>query len=1058
MVPAFLAVHVCCIAFGVAQTVQTDAPVAASATDEAKVLTVAIMPFHNEGGDDFKYLQTQIAISAGAAIQESGRAVIVNRDYVATIVDEKRMAESGLTPAPKQPIHGQMIAADIIAFGRYDVYDGKLTITGELIPAQNYAARAEAAYWRDRKVPLKTTRVEAAGRLNDAAQVLVTFGKRMVAAVPNMALKSVPGKTVPADKSLAVFDLTTGPDQKDLHALAGAVTERLSLQIAQTLHVKLVERQRFDNILQEHRMAMAGLSDRGRSLSLGRLLNADFILVGSAVGTSDRATVDVQLLDVSTGTTLAAASRSQTADVIDLADRLDRDLSKSMERGLGAIEHLRAHRQFNGSEAVSLIRMATSVWHNENGRHDDRKQRALNLMWAALDMAPDSAEVNSEVGHLYTEFKQYDLAEHYYRRSVELDLSNHWYQCRLGLLYKNNLNRTDDAEAAFRRALEISGPRQWGFMKYSLNLAQILETKGQVDEGIEVARKGLLGSGYSCRAELQAQLGKMLESKGRIKEAAAAYERGVRLRPQDLPSSDFQAARRLLLASDQHDKAMQVLHLQIQVGKTKLAEDYLELAEYYADRSPALAAELCYAVRRYINYESYHARAVQVLRDHHLPLQRPIFTGSVFDIDQCRDLGIRVVIQPYEGFRHMRWMAYLKAHMEDMLGVEVVIGEGQRQFSDNMYNRTTNQVGIDDYTFFSLEALRKQYKTYAAIGLTSNPQVNGWITHRWRRCLSMTTTAYCDGDYPSRFNEAGLYSLIYPQIAKSMTYDQEIQSWNSYDPVCLADSCIARKWSEREIERVPVLCPACRHDLRRRYPEYPLGPESRPPLEVGPRLPAIRGGEKLPPILLVTLGFKSGTSHAQGAAAAMEMATGLPVKIIEQPTLPPLQTLIDTDDFKLITADALVSYGMKLAADHESASAVCLLVNEDFQLEYPRWLPWYMRYPDGKDAPKDLNCPIIVTGPQKSPAFTVCELIRRLTHLETATDPRNPDKPFPVPMYAKYFVAGLAAAAIPDHQCWTYGCPTTIWENIGDAARCSYWLCNDCRAAMRKYYAKSITR
>ena len=59
---------------------------------------------------------------------------------------------------------------------------------------------------------------------------------------------------------------------------------------------------------------------------------------------------------------------------------------------------------------------------------------------------------------------------------------------------------------------------------------------------------------------------------------------------------------------------------------------------------------------------------------------------------------------------------------------------------------------------------------------------------------------------------------------------------------------------------------------------------------------------------------------------------------------------------------------------------------------------------------------------------------------------------FEAPGYAKLLVGALAIAAREDYQCWTYGCPATVWENTGIPHRCSYWLCPQCSRATMRYY------
>ena len=56
-----------------------------------------------------------------------------------------------------------------------------------------------------------------------------------------------------------------------------------------------------------------------------------------------------------------------------------------------------------------------------------------------------------------------------------------------------------------------------------------------------------------------------------------------------------------------------------------------------------------------------------------MPAKPEAITGPVFEINALRSQGIHVCLQQYEGFRFPQHLPYIKAYLEDALGVPIFV-------------------------------------------------------------------------------------------------------------------------------------------------------------------------------------------------------------------------------------------------------------------------------------------------------------------------------------------------------------------------------------------------
>jgi TolB-like protein len=99
----------------------------------------------------------------------------------------------------------------------------------------------------------------------------------------------------PLTMAVLPFDERDGSGQ-----LGRTAAELLTTQLANVEHLRLVERLRIDALLQEFDLQRQGLTE-ANGLELGRLLNADYVLLGSIGASGTSYTFSARLLHVETG-------------------------------------------------------------------------------------------------------------------------------------------------------------------------------------------------------------------------------------------------------------------------------------------------------------------------------------------------------------------------------------------------------------------------------------------------------------------------------------------------------------------------------------------------------------------------------------------------------------------------------------------------------------------------------------------------------------------------------------------------------------------------------------
>lgn len=1026
--------------FSGAQTTTT-APTTTS-RPASGVTTVAIIPFHCRSLRAHMGLATAISMQLGNTLRQGGRVTIVDREGVGMVMDEKTLADADMTDARELTRQGMMIAADYLVSGTFDIKDGRLTIQAQVMPTDK-SDFGQLYVTMERDYPS----AKVSGPVASAQDVIAQLGEKLLPAVPA-------GKVPPAHQgkevkgsSLAVVDFIAMPTEKKLTGPAQAFAATLGQELEQAMGARLVERSRLAAVLDEHKLALAGLTDRGRSRMAAQLVGARYLAMGALTSGAKADRIDVQIIDVPTGVALAGWSLQAPAENLpEQAPKLAAELADELAgRTAYAAWLAENHKTHRSQEARVQAFRAGAIRDSDMLDEAQREALADSLLALAEDLDKDDLWVVITKGNIAKAREDYAEAERQYRRAITLAPNDPAPYRNLAFMLVK-AERFADALAPARKACELDPKdrRPWGYV------ARALVGTGQFKDAEAAARKALsLGQD----AQSMEALAESLNAQGQTKEAAEWYHRaGIRYDFHDGNTRCFRKAFTLYKQLGDTPKAMEMLQRVVCIDRDYY--EWLELAEYYESVGRKReAAALAYVVANSAHHrdnpdrQERIRRAKALLQKMGLPEQQPLRTGAVFDIDQMRKKGISILLQPYEGFRYPEQLPFIKQLMEDVIGVPVVIAETTRPLVLANYDRQANRIEPDAKWARDLAAVAKETKATLVVGLCSHKMARSSSLRwpEWGHALVSTDSGDVrDVKNPPpewkiaahTFGGPERYLIKYPLLGLVAKADRRHQ--------CKSDICSLSmfRWDPYRTDLFP--CDDCAAMLRASRPDWPAGAEDRPPIVAGPAQPATTGVKGK--VLIVNWGIAPDKSRSAEVAEMIRMSLGLDSVVMD---VPQLKAQPSEPQYGLKWTAALPEFET-LDLIEKNPLAVVVIADQSIVLPWGRWTHFW---PAGDPSlPRNVKCPMVLMGLGLS--TNALTLGKDKYHLEPITlGEGDKARTLQVPQYAKMIVGDLALAMKKSHECWTLGCPATAGEFVGVPRRCSYWLCPQCRKAVAEHFA-----
>lgn len=160
-------------------------------------------------------------------------------------------------------------------------------------------------------------------RIRGAARLWVILSCWCLVAAHGHSATNAAASAVSAPRSqpirLAVGGFTTLTDDANIHTNEDKLIDVLTAQLSQGGHFEMVERREIDSIAKEMSLSLAD-SQRTNAIKIGKILRADWLLVGSWSGNHGTNSIIAKILDVRTGVVLDLATFSTTnASISDFA-------------------------------------------------------------------------------------------------------------------------------------------------------------------------------------------------------------------------------------------------------------------------------------------------------------------------------------------------------------------------------------------------------------------------------------------------------------------------------------------------------------------------------------------------------------------------------------------------------------------------------------------------------------------------------------------------------------------------------------------------------------------
>lgn len=126
--------------------------------------------------------------------------------------------------------------------------------------------------------------------------------------------------TDPKVLSVLYFNNTTM--NKDYSWLSRGLPDMLNTGLSRSENVRVVDREDLQRVLNEQKLALAGLTDEKSAIKVGKLLNANLLVRGSYIIQGDTVRIDARIIDTETGQMKSAEQTGKTSDLFALVKDL----------------------------------------------------------------------------------------------------------------------------------------------------------------------------------------------------------------------------------------------------------------------------------------------------------------------------------------------------------------------------------------------------------------------------------------------------------------------------------------------------------------------------------------------------------------------------------------------------------------------------------------------------------------------------------------------------------------------------------------------------------------
>lgn len=256
---------------------------------------------------------------------------------------------------------------------------------------------------------------------------------------------AAPDKTI----AIAVLPFENLSYDKNLSWLGRGFAETLNTKLSNVSAIKVVERTRLADAFKELKLQSSALVDPKTAANVGRVIGAQFIIVGSFQKAGARLKADARLVDVQTSVVSKGADvTGGYSSVLELQAGLALKLAAALGRTLSPAEA----ESIGRPEAGSLKAYELTMRGIEEYRAGHPSE-AIELFTRAIEQDPRYAQAHYYLGLTY-QYLTSAMAE--YGKAIELSPLNSDYYLQRGDAYQYIAGDLDRAMADYDKAISLN--------------------------------------------------------------------------------------------------------------------------------------------------------------------------------------------------------------------------------------------------------------------------------------------------------------------------------------------------------------------------------------------------------------------------------------------------------------------------------------------------------------------------------------------------------------------------------------------------------------------------
>jgi len=153
------------------------------------------------------------------------------------------------------------------------------------------------------------------------------------------------------------FDNNSLTERERLEPLRKGLAQMLTSELSQLQDLQLVERADLNRVIEEMKLAQAGMIDEKTAQQVGKLVGAQHLLLGGFIYlSSKKIRLDVRIVEVETGRTLKAGERTgKEEQLFDMVKELNQKLVKDLAVRITAAETAKLENLRNVNFSAVLL-------------------------------------------------------------------------------------------------------------------------------------------------------------------------------------------------------------------------------------------------------------------------------------------------------------------------------------------------------------------------------------------------------------------------------------------------------------------------------------------------------------------------------------------------------------------------------------------------------------------------------------------------------------------------------------------------------------------------------